>query len=111
MACEIVTVRDALDIPSDNRTFQRRSLSSIRSSMVASLGGCSVADSRMRKFGPICATGIELPLSSKRIFTWAEWPDCIERFYQALAFLTTGFAAPLRLAHLKLFPPKRTLLP
>ena len=74
MDCEMVTVREALDIPFGNRTFQRRSLASIRSSMVASLGGCSIADSRMRKSGPICTTGMELPLSSKRIFTWAEWP-------------------------------------
>ena len=71
---EIVTVREALEMPLGNRTLQRRSLASTHSSSIASQGRCSVADWRMRKSGPICTTGMELPLSSKRIFTLAEWP-------------------------------------
>lgn len=71
---EMGTVRDALEMPCGNRTFHRRTVASIRSSMVASLGGCFVADSRIRKSGPISATRMELPLSIKRIFTSAEWP-------------------------------------
>ena len=74
MTREMATVREALEIPLGNRTFQLRSLVSMRSSRVATPGGCSVTASRMRKSGPICTTGIEPPLSSNRIFTSAEWP-------------------------------------
>jgi hypothetical protein len=65
MAFEIVTVREAREIPCGRRTGQRRSLASTHSSSVALPGGCSVADWRMRKSGPICTTGMEVPLSSK----------------------------------------------
>ena len=74
MTREMVTVREVLEIPFGNRTFQLRSFASMDSSIVASPGGCSAAASRMRKSGPICTTRMESPLSRKRIFTCAEWP-------------------------------------
>ena len=63
---------DSLEIPSGSLTFQRLSLSSIRSTMEPSHGGWSVGDSTKRKSGPMCVMRIDAPLTINRILTWAE---------------------------------------
>ena len=70
----ISTRFELAEIPCGNRTFQRRSFWSTWRIRLASAGAWSTAASMSRKSGPICRTGIEKPLTSRRIVTRAECP-------------------------------------
>src|SRR5258708_3962376 len=70
----MATRLDAADMPSGRRTVQRSSIPSTLKKTSAVPGGRLMGASTSRKPGPIGATGRDLPLTTSRIFTWAEWP-------------------------------------
>src|SRR5207249_6667550 len=74
-ALAVMAIRlEPADMPCGRRTFQHRSLWSTCKTTLASPGGWSKGSSTRRKSGPNCSTGMEPPLTSSRIFTWAECP-------------------------------------